>query len=256
MRYRVDSMSLRDGVLMLEGWCIPHKTKKIEYSVVDTKGRPMKCTAVARDRADVAQQFEADRMCGFTVAVPFERDQDAYLVMNDGGEKRRVRINNRIVEKRNSIKAKRAEKLIALVHFETLVISFDFIKENGMKAFIKKAVHKLQRIDEDYDYPEWQLKTAMSEADIEAQKEAWKTFKFADGKAPLISIVIPAYNTPEKYLSMLFDSLKAQTYPVFEVIAADGSEAGSTSVKEVTERYAASDDRFKYLALHGNLGIS
>ena len=256
MRYRVDSMSLRDGALMLEGWCIPHKTKKIEYSVVDTKGRPMKCTAVARDRADVAQQFGADRMCGFTVAVPFERDQDAYLVMNDGGEKRRVRINNRIVEKRNSIKAKRAEKLIALVHFETLVVSFDFIKENGMKAFVKKAVHKLQKIDEDYDYPEWQLKTAMSEADIEAQKETWKTFKFADGKAPLISIVIPAYNTPEKYLSMLFDSLKAQTYPVFEVIAADGSEAGNTSVKEVTERYAATDDRFKYLPLYGNRGIS
>ena len=95
-----------------------------------------------------------------------------------------------IVEKRNSIKAKRAEKLIALVHFETLVVSFDFIKENGMKAFIKKAVHKLQKIDEDYDYPEWQLKTAMSKADIAAQKEAWKTFKFADGKAPLISIAV------------------------------------------------------------------
>ena len=87
-------MSLRDGVLMLEGWCIPSKTDKIEYSVTDRQGNPMKCTAVARDRVDVAQQFGADRMSGFTVAVPFERDQDGYLVMRDGNEVRRVRINN------------------------------------------------------------------------------------------------------------------------------------------------------------------
>ena len=256
MRYRVDSMSLRDGVLMLEGWCIPYRTGKIEYSVVDKNGRPMKCTAVERDRVDVAAQYGADRMCGFTVAVPFERDDDAYLVMRDGSEARRVRINNRIVEKRNSIKAKRAEKLMALVHFETLVVSFDFIRENGMKAFIKKAVHKIQKIDEDYDYPEWQLKTAMSEDDINAQREAWKSFHFKDGRAPLISIVIPAYNTPEKYLSMLFDSIKAQTYPVFEVIVADGSEAGNTSVEETVRRFAADDDRFIYVGLGKNRGIS
>ena len=249
-------MSLRDGVLMLEGWCIPYRTEKIEYSVVDTKGRPMKCTAVARDRVDVAAKYGADRMCGFTVAVPFERDDDAYLVMRDGSEARRVRINNRIVEKRNSIKAKRAEKLMALVHFETLVVSFDFIRENGMKAFIKKAVHKLQKIDEDYDYPEWQLKTAMSEADINAQREAWKSFSFKDGRAPLISIVIPAYNTSEKYLAMLFDSIKAQTYPVFEVIVADGSEEGNTSVEETVRCFAADDDRFIYVGLGGNRGIS
>ena len=249
-------MSLRDGVLMLEGWCIPYRTEKIEYSVVDTKGRPMKCTAVARDRVDVAAKYGADRMCGFTVAVPFERDDDAYLVMRDGSEARRVRINNRIVEKRNSIKAKRAEKLMALVHFETLVVSFDFIRENGMKAFIKKAVHKLQKIDEDYDYPEWQLKTAMREADINAQREAWKSFSFKDGRAPLISIVIPAYNTSEKYLSMLFDSIKAQTYPVFEVIVADGSEEGNTSVEETVRCFAADDDRFIYVGLGGNRGIS
>ena len=78
-------MSLRDGVLVIEGWCIPSKSDKIIYSVTDTKGNPMKCTAVARDRVDVAQQFGADRMSGFTVAIPFERDQDAWLVMNDGG---------------------------------------------------------------------------------------------------------------------------------------------------------------------------
>ena len=256
MRYRVDSMSLRDGTLVIEGWCIPSRTEKIEYSVVSVNGDEMKCTAVARDRVDVAQQFGADRMSGFTVAVPFERDADAYLVMRDGSEKRRVRINNKIVEKRNSIKAKRAEKLLALVHFETLVVSFDFIRENGLNAFVKKAVHKIQKIDEDYDYPEWQFKTAVTAEEIERQKIAWRSFSFADGKAPLISIVIPAYNTPEKYLSMLFDSIAAQTYPNLEVIVADGSEEGNASVARTVKRYAEKDSRFRLIELSGNLGIS
>ena len=261
-------MSLRDGVLMLEGWCIPSKTDKIEYSVVDRQGNPMKCTAVARDRVDVAQQFGADRMSGFTVAVPFEREQDGYLVMRDGTETRRVRINNKIVEKRNSIKAKRAEKLWALVHLETLVVSWDFIRENGLRAFWKKAVHKVQKIDEDYDYPEWQFKTALSEAEIEAQRTAWQSLSFdylkympenapASNPAPLISIVIPAYNTPEKYLVMLLDSFRAQTYPNFEAVIADGSEGDHTDVRRTVERYAAEDPkRFKYVDAGGNQGIA
>ena len=255
MRYRVDSMSLRDGVLMLEGWCIPSKGEKIEYSVVDKSGRPMKCTAVARDRVDVAQQFGADRMSGFTVAVPFERDDDAYLVMNDAGTVRRVHVNNAIIEKRNSIKAKRWEKLMALVHFETLTVSFDFIRENGFRAFWKKAVHKLAKIDEDFDYAEWQYKTVLSDAEIEAQRKAWQELGLEH--FPLISIVVPAYNTPEKYLRMLLDSFKAQTYPNFEAIIADGSEPGNDTVAKVTAEYAAADaKRFKLVELHGNRGIS
>ena len=255
MRYRVDSMSLRDGVLMLEGWCIPSKGKKIEYSVVDRTGKKLKCTAVARDRVDVAQQFGADRMSGFTVAVPFERDDDAYLVMNDSGTVRKVHVNNAIIEKRNSIKARRWEKLMALVHFETLTVSFDFIRENGFRAFWKKAVHKIARIDEDFDYAEWQYKTVLSNEEIEAQRKVWKELGLEH--FPLISIVVPAYNTPEKYLRMLLDSFKAQTYPNFEAVIADGSEEGNDTVSKVTSEYAAADpEHFKLILLHGNRGIS
>lgn len=255
MRYRVDSMSLRDGVLMLEGWCIPSRSDKIEYSLVDRAGNKLKCTAVARDRVDVAQQFNADRMSGFTVAAPFERDTDAWLVMNDGGVIRRVHVSNAIIEKRNSIKAKRFEKIMALVHFETLTVSWDFIRENGIRAFWKKAVHKLAKIDEDFDYAEWQFKTVLSDDEIKAQKEAWK--KLPLPHFPLISIVVPAYNTPEKYLRMLLDSFKAQTYPNFEAVIADGSEPGNTSVADTMAEYAAKDpERFRLVSLGGNRGIS
>ena len=256
MKYRIDAMSLRDGTLMLEGWAMPAKAAKISYQVTDQNGKPMKFTCVARDRADVAQQFGADRMCGFTAAIPFERGQELYFILQDGNVQRKIRINEKKVLQKNSIKAKRAEKLLAFCHVETLVVCWDFFKENGFAALWKKVIHKLQKIDEDYDYPEWELKTKRSEEELEKEREAWKQFSFAGGHAPLISIVIPAFKTPEKYLELLFDSFLAQTYPNFEVILADGSGDGYDAVRKVTENYAAKDARFHYVGLGKNLGIS
>ena len=256
MKYRVDAMSLRDGTVVLEGWAMPEHAEKIEYDFTARDGSPLKHTVVARDRADVMQQFGADRMCGFTLAAPFERTQDAYLVMRDGTVRRRVRVNAKVIEKKNSVRTKRTEKLLALCHFETLVVCWDFFRANGLWALWKKAVHKIQKIDEDYDYGEWQQKTAVPEEELTRQREAWKGFSFPGGEPPLISIVIPAWNTDRKYLSMLYDSLKSQTYPVFEVVTADGSDAGHGEVREVTESYAAQDPRFRYAGLSGNRGIA
>ena len=95
----------------------------------------------------------------------------------------------------------------------------------------------------------------LSDAEIEAQKEAWKQFGLLH--YPKISIVVPAYNTPEKYLTMLLDSFEAQTYPYFEAVIADGSEPGHTEVAETVSRYARKDpERFRLVSLGGNRGIS
>lgn len=253
MKYRIDAMSLRDGVLVIEGWAMAQDKGQVNKSVIGRKGQEVKFTVVSRDRADVMQQYGADRMCGFTVAIPFERGDDVYLQLTDGDVKRRIRVNEDIVKKKNSVRTKRTEKLLALVHFETLVVAWDFYRENGFRALWKKAVHKIKKIDEDYDYPEWEAKTRLSDEVIAEQRELSKGF----AKKPLISVVIPAYNTGEQYLRMLFDSLLSQTYTNLEVIVADGSEKYD-SVKKVTNDYAqkGSDVIFRYVDLQGNHGIA
>jgi cellulose synthase/poly-beta-1,6-N-acetylglucosamine synthase-like glycosyltransferase len=40
---------------------------------------------------------------------------------------------------------------------------------------------------------------------------------------PLISIVVPTFNTPDKYLKPLLESVRAQTYPHWQLCVADGS---------------------------------
>ena len=62
---------------------------------------------------------------------------------------------------------------------------------------------------------------------------------------PLVSIIIPVYNTPESLLRMAISSVLSQTYKNFElVIVDDGSDS---QCREVLARFAAVDARVKLL---------
>ncbi len=144
---------------------------------------------------------------------------------------------------------KRREKIKDLMTMETVKVAFDFWKENGLKALVLKSKHKLQGIDNDYDYGEWYELTRPDEEELEAQRN--HRFEYM----PKLSVVIPAYRTPEKYLKEMQDSLLAQTYRKWEVCVADGSPAGK-DCERVLRRYAEKDSRVKYVILGENKGIS
>jgi len=76
-----------------------------------------------------------------------------------------------------------------------------------------------------------------------------------DGRAdPLFSVLIPMFNTPERYLAPLVDSLINQSYPHFEAILADASTDAARA--DAIEKRAGLDGRLKYLRLAHNGGIS
>jgi O-antigen biosynthesis protein len=60
----------------------------------------------------------------------------------------------------------------------------------------------------------------------------------------LISVVVPAYNTPEKYLIELLDCLKQQLYPRWELCIADDASP-QPHVRRILEDAAAKDARIK-----------
>jgi len=61
---------------------------------------------------------------------------------------------------------------------------------------------------------------------------------------PLISVVVPAYNTPEKYLRELIDCLKQQLYPRWELCIADDASP-KPHVRRMLEEAAKADARIK-----------
>jgi len=74
-------------------------------------------------------------------------------------------------------------------------------------------------------------------------------------RRPLISIVMPTYETEPRYLRAAIDSVRAQGYPHWELcIADDGSR--SPGVRSEIERYLKRDRRIRATFLPENRGIS
>ena len=72
--------------------------------------------------------------------------------------------------------------------------------------------------------------------------------------SPVISILVPLFNTREDMLREMIDSVRWQTYSKWELCLADGSDDAHSYVGEVVKAYE--DSRIKYMKLESNEGIS
>ena len=72
---------------------------------------------------------------------------------------------------------------------------------------------------------------------------------------PVISILVPVYNTPMKYLRELVESVQAQTCPRWQLCIADASDEAHREVGEYLERLSLEDERIRYAKVE-NKGIA
>lgn len=72
---------------------------------------------------------------------------------------------------------------------------------------------------------------------------------------PLLSLVVPTYQTPERYLREMVDSVRAQLYPHWQLCIADDASS-DPSVRRVLEEYAALDSRINFVVRSANGHIS
>ena len=86
----------------------------------------------------------------------------------------------------------------------------------------------------------------------EAKRKLEEETKF--DHEPLISILVPLYNTREDMLREMIGSVEWQTYKNWELCLADGSDDAHSYVGQVVKSY--NDDRIKYMKLEKNEGIS
>ncbi len=70
------------------------------------------------------------------------------------------------------------------------------------------------------------------------------------------SILVPLYNTPEKFLADMLDCVQAQTYENWELCLADGSDREHAYVGDMCRNRAEKDGRIVYHTLDRNYGIS
>lgn len=75
------------------------------------------------------------------------------------------------------------------------------------------------------------------------------------GHKPLISIIMPVYKTPVKWLVRVIESLQEQHYPNWELCAVDDCSP-TNEQRRVLEDFAARDPRVRFQVLASNGGIS
>lgn len=253
MKYKIDVVRIRENSITLNGWVLGRKPESgAEFFVEDENHRPVSFQYVSTRRDDVSQIYFKqiyDKDFGFDIRFPYERGKDYYLIIHCEGHKTRIKYNEELIEKRSSVAYKRMQKIKDLMNWETVQVAMDFGKEHGLKALFLKSKHKLQGLDNDYDYGEWYELTKPSEEELLAQKNTHFPYE------PKLSVVIPAYKTPERYLKEMLESIRSQTYENWEVCVADGSPRGE-SVERVLKRFVQEDSRFKYVILGENKGIA
>lgn len=117
----------------------------------------------------------------------------------------------------------------------------------GFRGFVSKVLYKIREAKAKKGYG----KASFPDADRRKEEE---NTKFATN--PLISILVPLYNTPQKFLEEMIESVLWQTYANWELCLADGSDDEHSYVGEYCKNLATNDKRIKYKKLEKNEGIS
>ena len=117
-----------------------------------------------------------------------------------------------------------------------------------IKTVLRKVVRFLKGEKElQYgDYIGWIKYNEPKDSDLKKQMKK----KFAI--EPKISVVVPMYNTKEKFFKDLVNCMINQTYSNWELCLADGSPNQNENLKKYIEK----DSRIKYKFLNENKGIS
>ncbi len=214
--YYVDGIAYHREVCMVRGWVFDREYVISEIKIVNAKRQPINCKVMRQVRPDVAGQFGLD---------PKERYGFSISVNYED------------------------------IHDDPL-----FIEIHNLRGFVRKKLNyeadaerqkeaEEEKKDGDVDYNDWAIDHRPSKEELDLQK------KYQFRHTPKISVVIPLYKTPERYLTELVDSVKAQTYSNWELILSDGSGENSP-ISGILSKLEESDARIRVVRNRKQLHIS
>lgn len=143
---------------------------------------------------------------------------------------------------------------------------YRYLKRHGWKQFFIRLTERFQ--PQDIDYETWFSLNRAAQKELEEQRQI--VFE----RQVKISVVVPLYNTGEKFLREMIESVCAQTYGNWELCLADASpsfiqgdfsgekkdalsrRSKATKLTAIVREYQAADERIRYRILDGNDGIS
>lgn len=241
IRYFLDEVyiSRQENLCRIQGWCIGEE--KVQIALADAARTRMECTVEWMNRRDVTALYEdidPDPHCGFMIELRPIPKRCVYLLMKAGEARKSIRIATDAL----SMKRQAAEK--------TIQKGMAYFRYNGLIPMVGKVGNKiLNRNNTAISYGRWIKRHLPSAKTLAEQK------KEVFAVSPKISIVVPLYRTPEKYLKELIESVRAQTYGNWELCLSDGSGADSPLAGTLA-RWVAKEPRIRVIHNPAQLHIA
>ena len=245
--YEVDIVQFLGTELELQGWFVD-QCQVDRIRVQDSRGREIPSEVRRISRKDVQDRYEEytgqEGRAGFVIRAAKKDMTDRYV---------QICFCSRDVQKVYTVDMRRMERNLTQRGRMYNVLGPDKWKENmeyiREKGFSRFREHVRQEVYLGMaPYSDWVKRHRPDSAEQERQRR--HSFSYQ----PKISIVIPLYETPEKYLKQMLDSIVHQTYSNWELCLADGSP-GERLGRFIGSRYRK-DDRIRYRHLKENQGIS
>lgn len=227
-----------DG-FQITGWYV--NTGNVQMSFRDKSGNNYPVTVSRKRRPDVRRVYpecSEEDIIGFTasyvgkipskIQVHFEegeKSSDYTVIFHQSSVKKYVDTVGAVIEKAKA-----------------------YYQQFGAKETALRVVEKVTKRDLG-NYQAWFKYHSPSLKDLNEQRS--KKFTYS----PCISIVVPLYNTPKKYLVEMIESVRKQSYENWELCLSDGSGADS-SISHILKRYEAKDKRIKVVYNQRALYIS
>lgn len=228
-----------ENQFILTGWSAAGEETACKVIVDGTEVSTKVHWKYRKDVVDVIPELSSDAKCGFEIYVPDKGGSKLTLELSaDGRESTYVAALDKIRHGENG-------QDTANIFQKTL----RYWKNYGLKNTIKKVCQKLSGQRDYGNYEDFLKKYGVKEEELARQRQE----VFENG--PCFSIAVPLYQTKEKYLREMIESVQAQTYTNWELCLADGS-GREHSLQPVVGEYIAKDKRIKYCLLDSNEGIA
>jgi hypothetical protein len=126
------------------------------------------------------------------------------------------------------------------------------LEQNGINPLVHFVLSGKKSPNMNNNYQTWvKLYDTLTAKDKKYIQRKLKTLEYK----PLISVIMPVYNTPKKWLKLAIDSILKQYYPYWELCIADDAST-EPHIKKMLQAYAAEDPRIKVVYRKTNGFIS
>ena len=227
-QFFIEEEKVQQGFLRIRGWVVADIPVRIQ--IFDEKKQKVQAEILRTERVDVEQLYEETEIqdkTGFFAELTNLTGKLLYMVFYAGDK-----------------------KSVHIVHLQPAVVfrkklekyakkGIRYWRSQGSAALAGKIVSKVKTAStREIPYQKWILRHLPGPRELEKQRH--EKFEYQ----PKISIVVPLYKTPEKYLRQLVGSVREQTYPNWELCLSDGS-GESSPLSRLLDELERSDKRIR-----------